>query len=156
MILFLFFVNVSKSLLIRLKLLLILSFGIFSCSDLTTPTQVAVSNINKIFEEIEFAFQLYEPERVISRLHPDFLHNGYDRDYQALIWYERLLNYHTIVIEKSSITVNEYNNYAEVEFELTLIGADTTIVSAEPSPLFGDLSYFSRFGERWFLYGNQH
>jgi hypothetical protein len=146
--------NLRKKSLKRLCVLC-LALAVAFCSDLTSPIDVAKRSINNILDDIERAFDLYDTNAVVSLLHPDFLHNGYDRDYQELIWQQRIVNYHTIRIEDRQISVNEYRDYAEIEFELTLVSADTTIVTHEPSDEYGDLSYFARYQGKWYLFGNQ-
>ena len=126
---------------------------IIACSEVTEPSAAARIQINRLLDDIEDAVLNYEPEFIITLIHPDFLHNGNDKTAQSYIWHQRLLHFYTMELENREVTISQ--NSAIASFEMTLIGADSTSVTQEPSNEYGDVSYFIRDEGKWQLYGNQ-
>ncbi len=119
------------SFVIKAVFLLGIFLTVSSCSEVTKPEEAARIRINQILDALEEAVFLYDSETFIGYLHNDFFHNGNDKDTQIFLWQQRLLHFNTMYLENREVFV--YNYLAEVEFQMTLIGTDTTVVSQEPS-----------------------
>ena len=126
---------------------------LLSCSDVTKPGDAARIQINRLLDDFEDAVYNYRVEDITAHIHRDFLHNGRERGDQVFIWMQRLLLFDQMYLQERTIEVNGIAALAS--FRMTLSGADSTVVSQEPSAEYGDISYFIRDEGRWQLYGNQ-
>lgn len=134
-------------------ILLALSVLSASCTNTTKPEEAAKIQISNLLNDLEDAVREYNIEEVTKNLHDDFMHNGKDDNDIILVWYQRLMRFNHLSIDERQIVVMDY--LAQASFRMTFTGADTTLVSEEPSEEFGDASYFIRDAGRWQLFGNQ-
>ncbi|MCD4820181.1 MAG: hypothetical protein K8S23_15980 [Candidatus Cloacimonetes bacterium] len=124
---------------------------LISCSDLTSTEDLDKSRLNDIFDTIKTGFYENDSDLIMKTYHQDFLHNENDFNAEKLIWGIRVVNYDQIAIENLEFSIHE--NWASANFRLIFTYNDEETVFDEPSEELGDLSYFYKEFDTWFVCG---
>jgi len=124
---------------------------LISCSDLTSPEKLDQNRLEDIIESILDGFEESNIDKIMDHYHLDFLHNENDFNAEKLIWEIRMIDFEQMLIEDNKFEINDIR--ATANFQLTFFYGDDEAISMEPSEQHGDISYFYKEFDTWFLCG---
>lgn len=139
-------------------LLLLLALALFSC-DVSSPEEVAESEIRAILEDLEFRFPSSnidnDLELIMSHYDDEYLHSGSTKSSERERWYILLIDYEELVIEELEIEVED-NYDANASFRLIFSNRDETLEIDVPEE--EDYLYYFELDsvdDHWRFIGNQ-
>ncbi len=124
---------------------------LISCSDLTSTEDLDKSRLDDIFDAIENGFNENNIEVIMEKYHLNFLHNENNYNDERNIWDIRITQYDQIIIENLEFKIIE--NWATVNFTLKFIYNEEITIYEEPTNELGDISYFYKEFNNWFVCG---
>jgi len=129
-----------------MKYFILIFIFLISCSDTSSPEDVAEAQILEILDTIIASFTFGDLDGIMQNYHPNFLHNGDDYDFEEIRWEIRLNNY--TEIDFTDIDIVPDGDSATVSFTMKL---DEDVFN-EPEDN-GDISYFYRDFDGWKICG---
>jgi len=130
-----------------------LSILLINCTGFSSTEDINKSEIIEMLDDIRIAFNMADPDQIISHYHSDFFHNGDLYEDELIKWESRLINYAEMDMLDIEIDIN--GEFAIAYLTLSFTEQSDTDSWEEPSEENGDLSYLIFDGNEWQIYGNQ-
>ncbi len=108
--------------------------------------------IRDIIYDIARDFSWNDIDGIMARVHPDYLHNGLNREELRELWLGRRATYELLDCTVDRV---EFEYDRAVVFLSLDFTSSTGNLSYQDPATSGDISHFIRSGGEWLIWGNQ-